>query len=113
MNFWYSIFLLIGVFVLCLYLYSRWWKKYDPSWLLELALKQYPEDTTLHNSIKKCTRIRGNHFVNASNPNQPGSEWQFERSVTLIHPEMDDIILDVLKDGRVGSIEYLGLMCRK
>ena len=113
MSIWYIVFLFSGVFVLCLHLYSRRWKEFDSSWLLELALEQYPEDTKLHNSIKKCTRIRGDHFVSAENPNKPGSEWQFDRSVTLIHPEMDDIILDVLKDGRIGGIEYLGLMCQK
>ena len=106
---------MIVVFVVasCIYFYLHRWIKYDPSWLLELALEQYPDDKSLHAAISKCNKIRGADFVDSRNPNKPGSEWQFERSITLIHPEMNEIVLDILKDGRIGSIEYLGLMLKK
>jgi hypothetical protein len=92
------------------YLWSQRWKPYDPSWLVALAEEQLPDSVELHEALRKCTRIRGNYFVNSRSPNKPGSEWQFDRSITLEHPDFDDVIIDVLKDGRVGSIEYLGLM---
>ena len=110
-----NIIIITAVFALIIYAivkYKTRWKKYDPTWLVALAEEQYPKDLKLHNSIKKCTLIKGNYFVNPTNANQTGSEWQFETSITLIHPEMDDIILDILKDGRIGSIEYLGLMMK-
>lgn len=86
------------------------WKEYDSSWLVKLAKEQYPDDISLHEELKKCTKIKSNiYFVDPRNPNCTGSEWQFDKSITLIHPEMDEIVLDIMKDGRVGSIEFLGL----
>jgi len=107
------LYLLLLAVVALIILYVNRWENFDPEWLALLAEDQYPEEKSLHRAIRKCTKVKGNHFVAPKNPNQPGSEWRFEKSVTLVHPEMDDIILDILKDGRVGSIEYLGLMCKK
>ena len=99
--------------VSCYLLYSQRTKKFDSGWLVDLAEEQYPEDIELHNALRNCKTIKGNHFVSPKNPNQPGAEWQFDKSITLQHPEMNDIVIDILKDGRVGSIEYLGLMCQE
>ena len=83
-------------------------KKFDNSWLLDAALSQFPQDNVLHEAIKNCNRImNGCYFVDPKKPNEPGSEWQFEKSVTLEDTPHGDIVLDILKDGRVGSIEYL------
>lgn len=45
--------------------------------------------------------------MSPENANKPGSEWQFEKSITIEDTKYGDVVLDILKDGRVGSIEYL------
>ena len=86
-------------------------KKYttfDNSWLLSSAKNQFPDDIVLHSAIEKCIRVmNGCYFVDPKNPNKPGSEWQFERSITIEDTLYGDVVLDILKDGRIGSIEYL------
>lgn len=89
--------------------FSRW-KDYDPGWLVELAREQFPDDLALHEALLKCNKIlNGAYFVNPARPNKKGSEWQFARSITLEDPEKGEVVLDILKDGRVGSIEMLSL----
>ncbi len=90
------------------------WKDYDPAWLVQLAKDQYPDYKWLHESLEGCTKIKsGCYFVDPKKPNEPGSEWQFKESITLVHPEKEEVVLDILKDGRVGSIEFLGLRLKK
>jgi hypothetical protein len=90
------------------------WRPYDPSWLLSLAKEQLPEEGWLHDEVSACVRASGNipyiHFVSASRSNRLGSEWQFDKNIHLDHPEYGELILDILKDKRVGGIEFLGLM---
>jgi hypothetical protein len=85
------------------------WREYDPSWLVQLARDQAPE---LMSSLANCTTARVEsdayiHFVNPEFPNQPGSRWQMDRNVSLQHPEHGELVLDLLKDGRVGGLEFL------
>lgn len=85
------------------------WVEYDPSWLVELAGEQEP---SLVSSQMKCTTALVEskayiHFVNPASPNQPGSEWQFDRSVLLNHPKHGTVVVDVLRDGRIGGVEFL------
>ena len=47
------------------------------------------------------------YFVSAERPNQPGSEWQFAENIVLEHETEGTIVLDVLKDGRIGGIEFV------
>lgn len=90
------------------------WKRFDNTWLLESAKDKFPDDYELHNSIRECRKVmNGCYFVNPKNPNKPNSEWQFERSIILENTIEGDIVLDILKDGRVGSIEYLDSELRK
>ena len=46
-------------------------------------------------------------FVTGERPNLPGSEWQFEENVVLEHDTEGTIVLDILKDGRIGGIEFV------
>lgn len=48
------------------------------------------------------------NFVDPTNPNQPGSEWQFKGNVLL---DDERLVLDVLKDGRIGGVEFLDRLC--
>ena len=85
------------------------WVDYDPAWLVELAKDQGPE---LVKALTQCTKalvVSAAYisFVPADAPNQPGSEWQFDINVILEDPERGSIVLDLLKDGRVGGVEFL------
>lgn len=85
------------------------WKPYDPEWLVMLAKQQFPNDTALHYSLSQCTKVlKGYYFVNPKRPNKHGSEWQFSHCITLFDPEIGEVVLDILKDGRVGSMEFVG-----
>ncbi len=90
------------------------WRTYDPSWLVALAQQQLPNDKWLHASLKNCTQASGDipyiHFVSPRNANNPEAEWQFEKNVTLEDSEKGELILDVLKDGRIGGVEFLGVL---
>jgi hypothetical protein len=88
------------------------WKPYDPAWLVELARRQHPGELWLAEALARCTRAweesrAYTRFVPAEHPNEPGSEWQFDRSVLLEHPAEGTLVLDVLQDGRIGGIEFL------
>lgn len=88
------------------------WKTYDPTWLVELATNCHPEQTWLEEALSKCTRAAQVsdayiYFVDPSDPNEPGSEWQFEQNIVLEHPTDGDLVLDILKGHRVGGVEFL------
>jgi len=88
------------------------WKSYDPAWLVELAGQQMPDEPWLAEALKNCTNYCKEsrayiYFVDPSNPNKPGSEWQFKENITLEHPKEGDLVLDILMDGRVGGVEFL------
>ena len=80
--------------------------------IIELLKEQEPDRMDLVNYLQKLdTRkwIRQPyvHFVSGFRPNQTGSEWQFEENIVLEHETEGTIVLDVLKDGRIGGIEFL------
>lgn len=85
---------------------------YDPTWLVELAKKQRPELVWFHEALVKCTQVVEKQpayirFINADNPNAPGSEWQYSYSVELNCPENGFLVVDVMKDRRVGGVEFV------
>lgn len=49
-------------------------------------------------------------FVNSENPNQVGSEWQFLDNVVIEHKVIGTIIIDLLKDNRIGGFEFYNLI---
>jgi hypothetical protein len=88
------------------------WKDYDPGWLVELAQTVASEEPGLSEAFKGCTRCMSNtrayiYFVDPRAPNEPGSEWHFDRNVVLESPTVGTIVVDVLADGRVGGLEFL------
>ena len=92
------------------------WRPYDPSWLVALARAQLPNEPWLPDALARCTTASGDipqiHFVNPRRPNRSGSEWQFERNLTLEDPKHGELTLDVLKGNRVGGIEFLDVLLR-
>jgi hypothetical protein len=85
------------------------WETYDPTWLVELARKQLPEQTALIEALANCTRVwkrtpTALYFVDPTRPNVPGSEWQFADNY-IVDSARGEVSIDVLEDGRVGGIE--------
>ena len=64
----YFLIFLAAINILFIIMFVRRWKKFDPSWLVDLAREQFPDDIEFHNSLKACTKIKNNHFVNPSKP---------------------------------------------
>lgn len=88
------------------------WKEYDPEWLAKLAEQQRPEEPWLPKAIRKCTKYREEseayyYFVSDENPNEEGADWQFAYNIVLEDEKEGDIVLDILKDKRIGGIEFI------
>lgn len=85
---------------------------YDPSWIVQLARTQYPEDLRLHQALAACTRVLRYcdcgcgtpYFVDLS-PETAGEESEFGLRITLEREAGPTVVVDLLPDGRVASIE--------
>lgn len=82
-----------------------------PDGYVACAKAQHPDMPWLADALAACTRVVRKtqyhvYFVNATNANQPGAEWQFRESVFLDLPTGGTILIDVLKDGRIGGFEW-------
>lgn len=79
--------------------------------ILELVGKQLPERQDL---IVALTNSAGGQwqnkayyqFVDSTNANQKGAEWQFKENIILEHETLGTIIIDYLQDKRIGGIEF-------
>ncbi len=85
---------------------------YDPAWVVDLARQQYPEDRRLHEALAACTRVVrfcdcgcGTPYFVQLDPDALGGDSEFGLRVTLHRPEGPDVVVDLLPDGRVMSIE--------
>ena len=88
------------------------WKPYDPAWLVDWVRANVPEEPWLADALARCTRaMEGGaaylYFVDPADANQPGAEWQIDRSLTLHHTGEGTLVLDVLTGRRIGGIEFL------
>lgn len=80
--------------------------------IIDLVRAQEPSRLDIIAALEKVERkswIRQAyiHFVSAERANKPGSEWQFDENLVLEHDTEGTIVLDLLKDGRIGGIEFL------
>ena len=80
--------------------------------IVELIRKQNPERVDIINQLKKLSKKEIElkpyvQFINSDKPNQKESEWQFNENIILEHETEGTIVLDVLKDGRIGGIEFI------
>lgn len=85
---------------------------YDPQWLVALAADQHADKPWLAEAFLRCRVVVKRtpfiiHFVDPSDPNQPGSLWQFDRNVWLTDPNEGRLVVDVLKNHQVGAVEFL------
>jgi hypothetical protein len=88
------------------------WETYNPTWLVDLARSQLPDQPWLAEALANCKACHWEspayvHFVDPDRPNIPGSAWQFRENILLEHPTEGTLVLDVLQGGRIGGIEFL------
>ena len=88
------------------------WKSYDPTWLVDLAKEQLPEEAWLPAALAACTMARQEspayiHFVKPADSDEPISEWEVQTDLHLKHPTEGDLVLDVLEGNRIGGVEFL------
>jgi hypothetical protein len=83
--------------------------------IIELVKQQEPNRSDIVEMLENCPikkwKKRAHiHFVSGLNANQPNAEWQFKESIRLDDEKHGTIIVDILKDNRIGSIEFLSLL---
>lgn len=83
--------------------------------LIQLVKVQMPEKIHIleileNHLIKSWEPVAYVYFVNSKNANQPNAEWQFKTSVMLEHEREGTIVIDILKDNRIGGIEFINLI---
>jgi len=98
------------------------WNDYDPTWLVEAARDEYHRSGTagpwLATALAACTRYHEEspayfYFVDPTNANQPGAEWQFLWNIEIETSPHGALVLDILKPShaggqlRVGGVEFL------
>lgn len=88
------------------------WKTYNPEWLVEIAKKQIPKEHKVIENLKHCIKCFKKsktyyYFVYSENPNKPNSDWQFDQNIILSSKENGKIVLAILKDKKIGGIEFL------
>ena len=86
--------------------------KIDIEKIIRLVREQKPERDDIISALENCrgghwTSKGYYHFVDSRNPNQPGSEWQHSECIMVKQENEEDIVIDILKDGRVGGIEFI------
>ena len=84
---------------------------YNPDWLVALAKLQHADKPWLADAFARCRTVVKRtkfiiHFVDANDANKPGAEWQFDTNVWLNDPVEGNLVVDVLKGGRVGAVEF-------
>ena len=80
--------------------------------IIELVRLEHPDRREviagLENSTNGHWRSKAYYqFVDSTNANQPGAEWQHDDCIVV---EEIDIVIDLLKDGRIGGIEFISLL---
>jgi hypothetical protein len=88
------------------------WKPFDPAWLVEWVRAHRPDLPWLADALARCTRAAEGgraylYFVDPTNANAPGAEWQIADTVTLERTPEGTLVLDILTGQRVGGIEFL------
>lgn len=83
--------------------------------IIELVKQQEPDRQDIIEAIQNASGGQWTsngyyRFVDSKNANQPGAVWQFDENIALEQENRGDIILDILKDGRIGGIEFIDLI---
>ncbi len=65
-------------------------------WLREAIDKLNPDDVQWESEA----------YVRLVPPESSGFVWNFSHNLQYYHPQLKEIVLDVLADGRIGGIEF-------
>lgn len=86
-------------------------------WIIDLIKEQEPDRFDLIDQLNKFERkmwIRQPYvsLIEGNPLNFPAPEWQLDENVTLEHKTEGTIVLEILKDGRIGGIEFINQIPR-
>ena len=89
--------------------------KIDLEKIIRLVREQEPEREDIITALQNC---KGGYwgskayynFVDSKNPNKPGSAWQHDECIVIEQENAGDLVIDILKDGRIGGIEFIDLI---
>ena len=86
--------------------------------IVELVKQQEPLRKDVINALTECKsgQWRGNayfQFVDSKNANQDGAEWQFNENIVIEHQKKGTIIIDFLKNKKIGGLEFYELIGNK
>ncbi len=98
-------------------MFFKRWKVYDPRWLAEDCQYAFSEYPWLEDALKPCCKARKRsafytYFEKHSRPNEPSSNWQIQESIHIEGTREGDIILDIIKENRVGGIEFISRLMK-
>ena len=87
----------------------------DIEQIIFLLKRQEPDRDDIVESLRKAKNGQWTSngyysFVNSKDANETDAEWQFCENVVLEQENKGDIVLDILKDGQVGGIEFMDLI---
>jgi len=79
--------------------------------LIELVKQQDPNRQDLVIALTNCIGEKWKdkayfQYVDSKNANQIGAEWQIEENIIIEHPTKGIVIINLLKDKRIGGIEF-------
>jgi hypothetical protein len=82
---------------------------FHPAEFARLTREQWPHRPALCEAWLRCTRhwpesTLYTHFVA---PAEHALRWKFASGFQLQHPALGTLIVDVLRDGSIGGMEYL------
>ena len=85
---------------------------YSLDWIIKLVKQQAPERKDIIDALQRCENGQWDskaylRFVDSTNANLPGAVWQIEESVVFVHEIDGDIVIDLLKGGIIGGIEFV------
>lgn len=83
--------------------------------IIELVKQQEPDRQDVVQALQNCSGGQWTsngyyRFVDSKNANEPNAEWQHDECIVLEQETKGDIVIDLLKSGRIGGIEFIDLI---
>lgn len=83
--------------------------------IIKLVEEQEPDRQDVIRALQNCKNgfwsSNGYYqFVDSRNSNQTGSDWQHDESIVIEQKDRGDIVIDFLKNGKIGGIEFIDLI---
>jgi len=80
---------------------------FDPDWIIDLVKVQEPLRKDIIDALKKCKKGYWNSKAWVYFADKDGPEWQIAENFILNHETKGLIVLDLLKNGKIGGIEFV------